>query len=102
MQVPDACAPGPRAAKDVWAALQDRAEPLSHKPPLRYVVQRHAGELLALSDALTAQLRQHSAPPTTHAAMLSQLEALAVAAACMLAAAQSATFDGAGELGTRR
>lgn len=99
MQVPDTCAPGPRAAKDVWAALQDRAEPLSHTPSLHHIVRRHSGELAALSDALAAQLRQHGAPPTTHAAMLSQLEALAVAAACMLAVAQSATFDGAGECG---
>ena len=73
--------------------LQHRAEPLSRTPTLADVTQRHRGGVAALAATLAAQLRQHSAPQATHVGMLAQLETLAVAAACMLAAAQTHTFD---------
>lgn len=99
VQVPDSCAPGARAAKDVWAAQQERAEPPGHTPCLHYTARRHRAGYAALCDSLTAQLQQHSTAAATHAATLAQLDALATAAACMLAAAQSATFDSADDVG---
>eukprot|EP00892_Ulva_mutabilis_P002521 jgi/Ulvmu1/1226/UM109_0024.1 len=91
--VPDSCTPGQRAAKDAWAMQQHRAEPLSHPPHLAAVLHAHCGAYAALADALAGQLRQHREAPATHAGMLAQLESLAVAAACMLAAARSAAFE---------